>query len=91
MQEKARSHDEIMDVRLYLNEGQIVDVDPLTTEHKDSLIDPAKHTIIKKRVRNVKGQGIEGASPVMIGKKSPSCSYWMIYETESGYIKICIY
>jgi len=39
----------------------------------------------------LKGEILQHSTPVMLQQNSPACSYWYIYQTQNGIVKICLY
>lgn len=86
---KARSliaESEVMELRLFLYKGKIVWVEP---------IEPPQHPKVKGEytveiVKNLKEERIREVSPVAFQQESPGCSYWYVYETRDGIVKICL-
>ncbi|MFZ7124765.1 MAG: hypothetical protein ACOWWM_01245 [Desulfobacterales bacterium] len=68
-----------LDVRLYFNdEGKLVDVKKLDAKHRES------------KIGGLEKENIIGDIAVKTGKNSPTCTYWTVINTPSGWIKICI-
>ena len=71
----------VQELRLYFSEdGKLLRVEP---------IDKKKYEEVK-RIPNLYSENIGGGASVMFGSKSPVCTYWQTYETEGGYVRICL-
>ena len=71
----------VQELRLYFSEdGKLLRVEP---------IDKKKYEEVK-RIPNLYGEKIGGGVSVMFGSKSPVRTYWQTYETEAGYVRICL-
>lgn len=86
---KAGSDIEAMELRLYLKEGKILWVEPIDPEDvRNTRAEGKNYTV--DIVPNLKNEGIREVSAVAFQQDSPGCSYWYVYETNNGIVKICL-
>ena len=81
---------EVMELRLYLHKGKIVWVEPIPQKElvKSQVKPSMRYTV--DFVSDLKGENIREVSAVAFQQDSPGCSYWYVYETRDGIVKICL-
>jgi hypothetical protein len=85
----AREEMEVMELRLFLRDGKIRWVEPIDPENvRDSKATGKNYTI--DIVPDLRKEGIREVSAVAFQQDSPACSYWYVYETKNGIVKICL-
>ncbi|MDX2451558.1 hypothetical protein [Desulfosarcina sp.] len=86
---EAGTNIEVMELRLYLSKGKLLWVEPIDPEDvTNSMAKGKKYTV--DIVPNLKEEGIREVSAVAFQQDSPGCSYWYVYETRDGIVKICL-
>jgi hypothetical protein len=85
---------DVMEVRIFLKEGKIIDVKGITrkelgenyqstgtyNEKMDEVLDDLREQ-----------RGIRHSMSVLFQHNSPPCSYWTFEWTKKGYKKVCLY
>jgi hypothetical protein len=80
---------EVMELRLFLKDGKIVWVEPIDPrEVSNSKAAGKKYDM--DIVPDLSGEGIQEISKIAIKQNSPGCSYWYVYETRNGVLRICL-
>ncbi len=80
---------EIVELRMYLQKGKIMWVEPIDPEELyKSKATGSQYTV--DIVPDLRKEHIREVSPVAFQQESPGCSYWYVYETNNGIVKICL-
>ena len=85
---------DVMEVRIFLKDGKIVDVKGITKKElgeyyqSTGTYDEKKdETLVDLREQ----KGIRHSMSVLFQHNSPPCSYWYYEWTKTGYKKVCLY
>jgi len=85
---------DVMEVRIFLKEGKIVDVKGITKEELGEHYQ-STGTYDEKRDETLddlrEQKGIRHSMSVLFQHNSPPCSYWYFEWTKTGYKKVCLY
>lgn len=82
---------EVMELRLYLEDGKIRWVEPIDSpDVQGSKATGKNYTVDFIQDLKNEGKGIRQISAVAFQQDSPACSYWYVYQTKTGIVKICL-
>lgn len=88
------AYTDVMEVRIFLKEGKIVDVKGITKEELGEYYQSTGKYDEKRNetLQDLREQkGIRHSMSVLFQHNSPPCSYWYFEETVTGYKKVCLY
>lgn len=82
---------EVMEMRLFIEGGRLLWIEPIESEELKKSQATGEKNYEVDYLKEVSGDVLQHSSPVMIRQNSPACTYWLIYDTGHGIVKICLF